>query len=56
MQIGRLDHEIKIQQASLREMSGKEEEAKMTYERLRGEQQSVIESIRVPRERGILCI
>lgn len=55
-QIGRLDYEKKIKEGSLHEMRGKEVEAKMNYEKLRGDQQSLLKSIRVPRKEEALCI
>jgi hypothetical protein len=53
-QIGRLDYEKNIQEGSLREMRGKEVEAKMNYQKLRGDQQSLLKSIRVPRKKETL--
>lgn len=54
-QIGRLDYEKEKQVGLLYETRGKEAEAQMKYESLRGEQQSFLNSIRVPRTKEILC-
>lgn len=49
IQIGRLDDEIKRGEGSQDEVRGKEAVAQIKYERLRGNQQSLLHSVRVPR-------